>query len=182
MTTTHALAGEDRATHRPITITAVCGLTVGAVLGMAGNFVTRGPGQDLLYVVSALGLIVAAALLATRHAVGGPPLAAAGFALLALAESRLLTPSTAPGADGIFAGTALLYVPALLTIALSGWAPVWVRVVGALAAVPFFAHALVFFAGGTVSSSGPLAGAGYALLTLTIVGWIATLLRGQPAG
>ncbi len=126
--------------------------------------------------------ILLAALLAASHAVGGLPLAATGFALLALAESRLLTPTTVPGADGIFAGTALLYVPALLTIALSGWAPVWVRVVGALAAVPFLAHALIFFAGGTVSSSGPLAGAGYALLTVTIVGWIATLLRRRRAG
>lgn len=179
--TTHVLDGRDRAVHRPVTLTTVAGLAIGAVLGMAGNFVTPGPVQDLLFVVSALGLIVAAALLATRHAVGGLPLAAAGFALLALAEARLLGPTAAPGGDGIFAGTTLLYCPALVVIALSGWAPLWVRVVGAVAALPFLAHSLVFFAGGTIDHSGPLAGAGYALLTVTIVGWILTLLREQRA-
>lgn len=179
MTTTHAVAGRDRAAHRPATLTTVSGLAVGAVLGMAGNFVFPGAVQDLLFVVSALGLIVAAALLAVRLAVRGLPLAVVGFGLLALAESRLLTTTAAPGADGIFAGTTLLYAPALVAIAWSGWAPVWVRVVGALAALPFLAHALVFFAGGTIDHSDPLAGAGYALFTVTIGGWILTLLRGE---
>lgn len=70
----------------------------------------------------------------------------------------------------------LLYTPGLLMIALSEWAPAWVRLLGSLAALPFAAHSLIYLAGGAIDSTGPLAGAGYALLTVTIVGWILAVL------
>lgn len=50
---------------------------------------------------------------------------------------------------------------------------------GALAAVPFAAHALAFFAGAAVETDGPLPSVGYALLTVTIVGWVVAVLRGS---
>ena len=153
------------------------GLAVGGVLGFGGSFVDPGAVQDLLYAVSAVGLVLAATLLAVEHASSGRRLAAAGFALLALGETRLLNPTDAPGADASFAAGVLLYAPGLLLVALCSWAPRWVRATGAAAAIVFAAHALSFFAGKTVDSTGPLASIGYALLTVTVAGWVITVLR-----
>ena len=71
----------------------------------------------------------------------------------------------------------MLYAPALLLIALSSWAPRWVRLSGAVAAIPFAVHALAYFGGASVATDGPIAAVGYTLLTLTVVGWIVTVLR-----
>ena len=155
------------------------GLVVGAVLGFGGNFVEQANIQSLLYGLSALGLILASVLLAVEHTSAGHRVAAAGFALLALGETRVLNPTDVPGGEASFAAGVLLYAPGLLLIALSPWAPRWVRIVGAIAAVPFAAHSLVYLGGGAVDSSGPLAGIGYALLTLTVIGWVLTVLRSE---
>ncbi|MDQ3769165.1 MAG: hypothetical protein M3370_06785 [Actinomycetota bacterium] len=133
----------------------------------------------MLYAVSALGLILASVILAVQHLSAGHLLVAAGFVLLALGETRVLNPTDAPGGEASFAGGVLLYAPALVMIALSKWAPLWARVTGAIAAVPFAAHGLVYLGGGDIDSTGPLAGIGYALLTVTIIGWIVTVLRSE---
>lgn len=155
---------------------------VGAVLGFGGNFVEKGDAQSVLYGLSALGLIVSSVLLAVEHASAGNRLAAAGFALLALGETRVLNPTDVPGGEASFAAGVLLYAPGLLLIAMSPWAPRWVRMVGALAAIPFAAHSLVYLGGAAVDSAGPLAGIGYTLFTVTIIGWVLTVLgrRSRP--
>ncbi len=170
-------SSKSHETARPWIIAGALG--VGAVLGFGGNFAPVGPPQDLLYALSAAGLVLGAVLLALEHAVMGHALAASGFVMLALGESRLLNPTDAPGGEASFAAGVLLYVPALLLIALSPLAPGWTRAVGALAAVPFAVHALAFFAGADVEPDGPVPGVGYALLTVAIVGWIITVLRGR---
>jgi hypothetical protein len=157
----------------------VGGLVVGAVLGFGGNFVEPGNIQSVLYGLSALGLILASVLLAVEHASAGHRLAAAGFALLALGETRVLNPTDVPGGEASFAAGVLLYAPGLLMIALSRWAPLWVRLVGAIAAVPFAAHSLFYLGGGAIDSTDPLAAIGYTLFTLTIIGWTLTVLRSE---
>ncbi len=159
----------------------VGGLAVGAVLGFGGNFVEQGDVQSVMYGLSALGLILASVLLAVEQASARNRLAAAGFALLALGETRVLNPTDVPGGEASFAAGVLLYVPGLLLIALSMWAPRWVRLVGGIAAVPFAVHSLGYLGGAAIDSTGPLAGIGYALFTLTVVGWILTVLRSENA-
>lgn len=153
-------------------------LTVAAALGFGGNFAPVGPVQDTLHGLSAVALVVGAILLALEDAAIGDALGAAGFAILAFGETRILNPHDVPGGEASFAAGVLFYVPALLLIATSRWAPRWTRVTCALAAVPFAAHGLAFFGGAGVESDGPLPSVGYALLTLTIIGWIITVLRG----
>ncbi len=155
------------------------GLVVGAVLGFGGNFVEQNDPKSVLYGLSALGLILASVLLAVEHAARGHRLAAAGFALLALGETRVLNPTDVPGGEASFAAGVLLYAPGLLMIALSTWAPRWVRVIGAIAAVPFAAHSLAYLGGAAIDSTGALAGIGYTLFTITIVGWALTVLRSE---
>lgn len=157
----------------------VAGLAVGAVLGFGGNFVDRSDTQSVLYGLSAMGMILSSVLLAVEHASAGHRFAAAGFALLALGETRVLNPTDVPGGEASFAAGVLLYAPGLLMIALSTWAPRWVRLVGAMAALPFAAHSLIYLGGGEVDSAGPIAGTGYALLTVTVIGWILTVLRSE---
>ena len=176
--TSNAAAPATSTVHQPAAPWITAGaLTVGAVLGFGGNFAPVGAVQDLLYALSASGLVLGAILLALEHAAMGHRLAASGFAILALGESRLLNPTDAPGGEASFAAGVLLYVPALLLIALSPWTARWTRVVGALAAVPFAVHALAYFGGAAVETDGPIPSVGYALLTATIVGWIITVLR-----
>jgi len=178
--TSNVAAPTTNEAHRSAGPSIIAGaLAVGAVLGFGGNFAPVGPVQDLMYALSAAGLVLGAVLLAVEHAATGDALAASGFAILALGESRLLNPTDAPGGEASFAAGVLLYVPALLLVALSPWAPRWTRAVGALAAVPFAVHALAYFAGAAVETDGPIPSTGYALLTVTVVGWIITVLRRQ---
>lgn len=168
--------------HRSADPRLVAGaLAVGAGLGFGGNFAPVGPVQDLMYALSAAGLVLGAILLALEHVTAGHILAASGFVILALGEARLINPTDAPGGEDSFAAGVLLYVPALVLIAFSPWAPRWTRVVGALAAVPFAVHALAYFGGAAVETDGAIPSVGYALLTVTIIGWIVTVLRhGTP--
>lgn len=161
---------------RPI---SVGGLVVGAVLGFGGNFLEQGATQNVFYALSAAGLIVASVLFVLEHASSGHRLAAAGFAVLALGETRVLNPADVPGGEASFAAGVLLYAAGLLMIAASTWAPPWARVTGAMAAVPFAAHSLVYLGGAEIDSTDPLAGIGYALLTITVVGWILEVLRSE---
>lgn len=157
---------------------------MGAVLGFSGNFFEPGNTQSVLWGLSAVGLILASVLLAVELVSVGHRLAAAGFALFALGETRVLNPTDLPGGEASFAAGVFLYAPGLLLIALSPWAPRWARVVGAMAAISFAAHSLIYLGGGAIDSKDPLASIGYALLTVTIIGWIITVVRsekGAPA-
>lgn len=159
----------------------VGGLIVGAVLGFGGNFVEQGNTQSVLYGLSAVGLILASVLLAMEHISAGHRLAAAGFALLALGETRVLNPTDVAGGEASFAAGVFIYAPGLLMIALSSWGPRWVRLVGAIAAIPFAAHSLIYLGGGAIDSKDPLAGIGYALFTVAVIGWAITVLRSVEA-
>lgn len=59
--------------------------------------------------------------------------------------------------------------------------PLWTRIVGVLAAIPFAGHALLALLGRSPDPSGPLASIGYVLLIVVIVGWIITVLRAAPS-
>ena len=155
----------------------VGGLLVGAVLGFTGNFFEKGDTQSILYGISAVGMIVASILVAMEQVARRDVLAAAGFAVLALGETRVLNVTTLADGEAAFAAGVFLYAPGLILIALSAWGPAWTRVSAALSGVAFGAHALVFFGGGEIDSTGPLAGVGYALLTLTFIAWAVHVLR-----
>jgi hypothetical protein len=155
----------------------VAGFAVGAAFGFAGGIVGPGGAQHVLYAISSAGLIVGC-LLATLSAYErGMRVRAAGFACLALAEAVMHSGTGGANAQSAFAGGALLYVPALLLIAVeAGLSPI-TRAAGALAALPFGVHAIAFYLGADVSNAGPLAQGGYAVLTLAIIGWIVAALR-----
>ncbi|WP_258804323.1 hypothetical protein [Pseudarthrobacter sp. NS4] len=155
----------------------VAGLVVGVVLGSAGNFFEPGGVKSILYALSAVGLITALVLLAVEHLSIGRRLTAGGLVLVALGETRVLNPFDVAGGEGSFAVGVLLYAPGLLMLAWSTWLPLWVRLVGAAAAAVFATYSLIYLGGGALDSRGPLVSVGYALFTITVVGWIIAVIR-----
>jgi len=155
----------------------VGGLLVGVVLGMAGNIPQEGWLQTLLYAVSSIGLVVASALFVLREAHRGGEFVPAGFAIFTFAEIIVWVGGgpTGPGGEAPFAAAVLFYVPALLLISLPPRFPFWARAAGALAAVPFGIHAIVFLLGGNPSEGPQIAG--YLLLSVAAIGWAVDVVR-----
>lgn len=182
---TNMPAGTESSLSQRILIAV--GLAVGAVLGFGGNFLPAGPLQNVAYTLSSLGIIMGSALLAAWFARREHTMVAVGFALLALAESIMLsglfllasTP-TFPGAY-TFAAAVALYAVALPLASVPSAFPIWTRIAGVLAAIPFAGHALLWLLGRSPAPSGPLASIGYVLLIVTIVGWIITVLQAAPS-
>lgn len=180
-TSTHT---ESSISHR---LLIVVGFAIGAVLGFGGNFLPTGSPQNIAHALSSLGLIMSSALFSAWLARRGDTIVAVGFALLALAEGILLsglfllasTP-TDPGANASFATGVALYAVAFSLASIPPAFPLWTRIVGALAAIPFAAHALLALLGRAPDPSGPLASIGYVLLIVAIVGWIIAVLRAAP--
>ena len=155
----------------------VGGLLVGVVLGMAGNVPQEGWLQTLLYAVSSVGLTAATALLILREARRGNDLVAAGFAIFTIAEIIVWVGGgpTGPGGEAPFAAAVLFYVPALLLISVPPRFAFWTRAAGALAALPFGIHAVVFLLGGNPAEV--LQIAGYLLLSVAVIGWAVDVVR-----
>lgn len=177
MSATSITAGSRRWTVRGATI--VGGLLVGVVLGMAGNVPPQGWLQTVLFAVSSVGLVVAAALLVLQEARRGADLAAAGFGIFAVAEIIIWVGggTTGPAGEAPFAAATLFYVPALLLISAPPRFALWARAAGALAAVPFGIYAVVFLLGGKPDAV--LEIAGYLLLSVAAIGWAVDVVRSR---
>jgi hypothetical protein len=152
-------------------------LAVGVVFGYGGNFLPPTP-QTVAEALSSVGLVVGSVLLALAFQRQGRDAVAAGLLVLAAAEIVLWN----NGRDGQLAvvgvaAAVMFYVPALLLISLPAVFPIWSRAAGALAALPFGAHAAQFLLGSPPSPGGPYAIAGYTLMSIAMVGWIVAILR-----
>jgi uncharacterized membrane protein (UPF0136 family) len=153
------------------------GLLIGVVLGMAGNIPQEGWLQTLLYAVSSIGLVVASALFVMREARRGGEFVPAGFAIFTIAEIIIWVGGgpTGPGGEAPFAAATLFYVPALLLISAPPRFALGARAAGALAAVPFGVHAVVYLLGGNPAEV--LEIAGYLLLSVAVIGWAVDVIR-----
>ena len=158
---------------------ASIGLAIGAIFGMSGSFITEPTLQIALYEISSIGLTAALVLLAVKFIRAEKDFLSTGFLLLAIAEAIMTTGSAlgAVGGQPSFGAGMALYVPALLFISIPKEFPLWTRLTGIAASIPFAIAASKIFMGEEVLSTSALPGAGYGLLTLTIVGWIIVLLR-----
>ena len=171
---------ESSKSHR---ILIVVGLAVWVLLGLAANFLPAGPSQNIPFVLSSLGIIMGGPFLVVWFARRGHTIVAVGFALLALAESMslpglflLASAPTFPSAYTFAAGVTL-YAVALPLASVPPAFPIWTRIAGTLAAIPFAAHGLLWLLGRSPDTSGPLASIGYVVLAVAVVGWIITIQR-----
>lgn len=164
----------DRTKH----ILAAAGLGIGVIFGLSGSMVGDPQLRIILYEISSVGLTAACTLLALMFYRREEDLVACGFLLLAIAEGVMSGGNAAGdlGGQPAFGAGMALYAPALLLISVPKTFAVWNRLTGVAAAIVFSVAAAIIFGGGEVLSTSGLAGAGYGLLSLTIVGWILALL------
>lgn len=176
MTTT---ASAIRETTRPTEWgLVVVGLAIGIVLGQIGNFVAAPVPQALFHALSSIGLAVASALLAVHFAREGATLVAVGFAMLVVAEMLILVGGIeGAGVHASFAAATTYYVPALALISIPSGLNLFARITGVLSAVAFAGHSGSHLLGNQPAPDGPFAVAGYVLLTLAVIGWIAYGVR-----
>jgi hypothetical protein len=158
----------------------LAGLTLGAVLGMAGTMVHQQNVRAVLWAIDGTGLIVATALLALTHFRRGNDLIAGGFLVYAIGEAVMLG-GTAMSLDGsvpTFAAGTALWSAALLMTSLPREFAIWSRAAGVIAAILFGIVSLRIFWGEMVTPmSSPLPFFAYPFLVLTFVGWAWSLRR-----
>lgn len=165
--------------NRKLNIIASIGLAIGALFGTSGSIFTEPILQIVLYQISSIGLTVACAILTIKFLRENNDLIAAGFLLFAIGEA-VMTAGAASGSVGgqaSFGAGMALYVPALFLISIPKTFPLWTRISGIAATIPFSTAASIIFLGGQALSTSPIPGAGYGLLVITIIGWILTIVR-----
>jgi hypothetical protein len=159
------------------------GLVIGAVLGIAGTFAPSASLRGLAWGVDGTALIVAAALLAVHHLRRGNDLAAAGFLVFVAGEALILSSAAMnleDSAPSFAAGTGL-WAASLTLVSASNTMPVWLRTVGAVAALLFAVVAVRIFMGAALTPlSEPLPFFAYPFLGATLLGWAWVHYRGAP--
>lgn len=173
--------GERAALDNPVRRLTAAALAVGVVFGVGGNFLPD-TAQIFAHLLSSVGLVVGCVTLAVLLLHQRRDLVAAGLLVLAIAELGMWNngPSTELS-DIAFASSVAFYVPGLLLASIPAGFPIWSRIAGGLAAIPFGIHAVQFFLGDAPATSGAYAIAGYMLMSVAIVGWIVATLRRADA-
>lgn len=163
-------------------LVAAAGVVAGAAFGLAGGFAPGGPIQDALYLVSSVGFVAGLVVLAFRSQAAAQTLHAAGFVVLALGEVAMMSGfnrAEDPNSAGAFAAGVALYAPGLLLVSLPRGHPIWCRLAGVLAALPFGFHAIARSAGVDLDYQDVTAMVGYGLLTVAIAGWAWSLFAAR---
>jgi hypothetical protein len=165
--------------QRNLILIACLGLATGAIFGMAGSLISSPISQIVLYEISSVGLTAGSVLLTIQFIRDKEDLVAAGFLLLAIAEAVMSGGNAAGQIEGqaAFGAGLALYLPALWLISGGRNFPIAFRLTGIVATIPFGFAAAKIFLGHDVPSTSALPGAGYGLLTITIVGWIWSLIK-----
>ena len=160
---------------------ASVGLVTGAVLGMAGTFAPSESLRGLAWGVDGTALVVASALLACHHVHRGNVVAAAGFVVFVVGEALVLSGSamTLEASAPSFAAGVGLWAASLALVGVSNPMPVWLRVVGFVAALLFAIVAVQIFMGAALTPlSEPLPFFAYPFLAATLFGWAWVHYRG----
>lgn len=163
---------------------ASVGLAVGAIFGTSGSMFTEPVTQVVQYEISSIGLVVASVLLTLKYLREEKDFIAAGFLVFAIGEAVMTTGAASGPVSGqsSFGAGMALYVPAFLLISIPKGFPLWARITGIAATIPFLIAASIIFLGGEILSTSPIPGIGYGLLVISIIGWILSLWREKSKG
>jgi hypothetical protein len=164
---------------RPPILAPIC-LVVGALLGLAGTFMTSPSLRGLAWGLDGVALVTAGAILLVYHFRQGHDLVAAGFAVFTVGQSLVLSGaamSLEASAPSFAAGAALWAVSLILVSAPRVFAAP-VRVLGVIAAFLFAATSLQVFAGRALTPlSEPLPFFAFPFLVFTMFGWAWACLK-----
>jgi hypothetical protein len=159
---------------------AAAGLLVGAAFGLAGALVSSSQLQASLWAVDSVGLVVATSLLMVKYLRAGLELVSAGFLVFAIGEGVLLSGTAAGPEDSVpaFAAGIALWAAALVLISAPPHFPLWLRLLGGVAACLFAITAGRIYSGDPVlPTATPLPFFAYPFLVATLLGWAWVLLR-----
>jgi len=167
--------------HRSVNVIAAVGLALGGALGLAGAMVTQQNVQAMLWAVDGAGLVMAAAMLATKYFRTGNDVVAGGFLVFAVGEGAIMLSGPAAGLAGsipAFAVGSALWGTALLLASIPKLFAMPTRILGIVSAVLFIVTAARIFWGEPLQpTSTPLPTYAYPVLVATFVGWIWSLWR-----
>ena len=155
-------------------IAAPCGLVVGAMFGIAGTFVSSASVRGLLWGIDGTAMVLAGALLTIYHLDRGNNALAAGFLVFVAGQSLILATAAAPldSSGPIFGSGAALWAASFVLVSVPAVMPIWLRVVGVVAAGLSSIVAVQIFLGQPVDAlSRPLPFFAYPLLAATVLGW-----------
>jgi hypothetical protein len=136
--------------HRSINIIAAVGLALGGALGLAGAMVTQQNVQAMLWAIDGAGLVMAAAMLATKYFRTGNDVVAGGFLVFAIGEGVIMLSGPAAGLAGsvpAFAAGTSLWGTALLLVSVPRLFAMPIRILGIVSAVLFIVTAARIFWG-----------------------------------
>jgi hypothetical protein len=165
-------------------LTALSGLVIGAVLGMAATFLASASLRGLLWGIDGIALIVATALLTIHHIRRGNDVVAAGFLVFVVGETLILAGAAMDlvASGPVFAAGVGLWAASLTLVSAPNVMPSWVRVVAAVAALLFAVVAVQIFMGRALTPlSRPLPFFAYPFLAATLFGWAWVHYRGSTA-
>ena len=166
-------APNDRSGPSP-TLIASSALVIGAVLGMAGAFVSSAALRGLLWGLDGTALIVGTALLTVYHFRRGNDVAAAGFLVFVAGETLIVAGAAMDflASGPLFAGGVALWSASLTLVSLPKLMPSWLRVIAGIAALMFLIVAVQLFIGRPLTPlSKPLPFFAYPFLAGTLFGW-----------
>ena len=149
-------------------------LTIGAMCGMAGTFVSSASLRGLLWGIDGIALIVAMALLAVHHVGRGDEVVAAGFLVFLAGETLILATAAMDFVAGapLFGAGVGLWAASLILVSASRVMPPWLRAVAGVAALLFLIVAVQIFTGRPVTPlSRPLPFFAYPFLAATLLAW-----------
>ncbi len=153
---------------------AALGLVVGALLGMAGTFVSSAPLRGLAWGLDGVALVIAGALLTVHHVRRGNDAVAAGFIVFVVGEGLILSSAAmdvAASAPSFAAGVGL-WAASLALVSSANTMPPLIRGVGFVASLLFTIVAVQMFLGRPLTPlSEPLPFFAYPFLALTLFGW-----------
>lgn len=150
---------------------------------MAGTFAPTPALRGIAWGIDGVSLVIAGAVLTLLYFRQDRDLVAAGFLVFTVGQGLILSTAAmdpAASAPSFGAGTSL-WASALVLVGIPRVFPVPVRLLGLAAAVLFAVTSLRIFAGAPVTAlSSPLPFFAYPVLVATMIGWIWSLLKGDP--
>jgi hypothetical protein len=153
---------------------AATGLVIGALLGMAGTFMSSASWRGLAWGIDGTALVVACALLTVHHFRRGNDLAAAGFLVFVAGETLIVSgPAiTLEAGRPSFAAGVALWAASLVLVGVSNIVPRLMTAIQFAGAILFAIVAVRIFMGADVTPlSQPLPFFAYPFLAATLLGW-----------
>lgn len=166
---------------RYVTQVAPAGLVIGALLGMAGTFVSSASTRGLLWGVDGTALVIATAILTIHHVRRGNDAVAAGFLVFVAAETLIVAGSAMDfeTVRPLFAAGTALWAGSLALVSAPKVMPSWLRATAVIGAVLFLVVAVQMLSGSRLTPlSRPLPFFAFPFLAATLVGWAWVHSRG----